>query len=218
MQRTLTILGLLVVLAVLISILHIGGPATTSATKSSQSLVFSTPTQTHSSQAHIVRINQLDHMQYASMQEYDEWAYSSCSTAAMTEIANFYSANHHYRITDILQAEIQAHAISPDLGLLDAGGIGRTLSSRPFYLVTNTSPRSLNQIVALANGGTPVIVSFASSSLYPGGHDLLVIAGNASVVYVADSSKLNIPFFSRSRFLQLWTGYLAVVTPNGGRS
>ncbi len=162
---------------------------------------------------HLVRINQLDVQQYRSSQEYTTWAYSACSTAAMAEVVNFYSNNSRFRITDILQAEIQAHAITPELGLLDRNGIVRTLSTPPFHFHTDISGHSLDQIIALANGGSPAIVSFWSSQLYPGGHVLTVIGGDTKSVRVADSSRLNIPVFSRSRFLQLWTGYVAIVTP-----
>src|SRR5258706_16447500 len=36
----------------------------------------------------VVRIGQLDPAQYSSSQEYNAWAYSACSSAAMTEVIN----------------------------------------------------------------------------------------------------------------------------------
>jgi hypothetical protein len=48
----------------------------------------------------LVRLNQLDPRQYRSAAEYQIWAASTCSTAAMTEVMNYYG--HRYRISDVL--------------------------------------------------------------------------------------------------------------------
>ena len=74
---------------------------------------------------------------------------------------------------------------------------------------------TLDQVVALANQGTPVIVAFPPSR-YPGGHLLVVTGGDEVRVLVADSSHWNRTSFSRTRFLALWAGFVAVVTPQGG--
>src|SRR5512142_1611956 len=64
----------------------------------------------------LVRLSQLDPGQYRSVAEYDTWAYSTCSTAAMTEVMNSYG--HHYRIADVLAVEAYVGAITPQQGLL----------------------------------------------------------------------------------------------------
>jgi len=162
---------------------------------------------------HLVRIGQLDPGQYASAKEYRTWAYSTCSTAAMTELANYYGDS--YRITDILAVEVQIGEITPDHGLIEDMGISYTMAH--FGLKTSWGySRSLDQLVALANQGTPVIVAFPPAR-YPGGHVLVVTRGDDSWVEVADSSKYNIPSFSRTRFLALWAGFAAVVTPQRGK-
>jgi hypothetical protein len=161
---------------------------------------------------HLVRIGQLDRRQYASIQEYHTWAYSTCSTAAMTEVANYYGGN--YRITDILAVEALIGEINPEQGLLEDAGIARTMAH--FGFVTSWGyGKTLDQVVALSNQGTPVIVAFPPSS-YPGGHLLVVTGGENRRVLVADSSIWNRTSFSRSRFLALWAGFAAVVTPQGG--
>ena len=38
----------------------------------------------------LVRVSQLDPAQYSSSEEYNTWAYSACSAAAMTEVFNAY--------------------------------------------------------------------------------------------------------------------------------
>ncbi len=161
---------------------------------------------------HLMRIGQLDPGQYASEQEYRTWAYSTCSTVAMTEVANYYGGS--YRITDILAVQARIGEITPERGLLEDAGIAHTMAH--FGFVTSWGyARSLDQVVALANQGIPVIVAFPPSR-YPGGHLLVVTGGDGSRVEVADSSVYNRTSFSRTRFLALWAGFAAVVTPQGG--
>jgi ABC-type bacteriocin/lantibiotic exporter with double-glycine peptidase domain len=162
---------------------------------------------------YLVRIGQLDPGQYASAQEYRTWAYSTCSTAAMTEIANYYGGRYH--ITDILAVEARIGEITPELGLLEDAGIAHTMANFGFTTSWGYN-RSLDQIVALAHRGTPVIVAFPPAR-YPGGHLLVVTGGDASRVKVADSSVYDVASFSRTRFVALWGGFAAVVTPQGGR-
>ncbi len=157
----------------------------------------------------LVRLNQLDPKQYRSLAEYQTWAYSTCSTAAMTEVMNSYG--HHYRISDVLAVEIRIGAITPQQGLLFEDGISRTVGHFGFH-TTAGHDFTLDQVLTLANSGTPVIVSFPPSR-YPGGHLLVVTGGNASVVFLADSSLWNWHSLSRSRFLSYWEGFVAVVTP-----
>jgi predicted double-glycine peptidase len=161
---------------------------------------------------HLVRIGQLDPEQYASAQEYRIWAYSTCSAAAMTEVANYYGGS--YRITDILAVEVRMGEITPEQGLLEDAGIAHTMAH--FGFVTSWGyARTLDQVVMLANQGTPIIVVFPPSR-YPGGHLLVVTGGDGSRVEVADSSVYNHTSFSRTRFLALWAGFAAVVTSQGG--
>ena len=162
---------------------------------------------------HLVRLGQLDPGQYASDQEYRTWAYSTCSTAAMTELANYYGDS--YRITDILAVEFRIGEITPDSGLLEDSGIAHTMAHVGFKTSWGYA-HALDQIVTLAKQGTPVIVAFPPAR-YPGGHVLVVIGGDDSRVFVADSSVSHVPSFSRTRFLALWAGFAAIVTPQGGR-
>lgn len=158
---------------------------------------------------HLLRLGQLDPDQYNSTQEYDTWSYSACSSASMTEVINSYG--HNYRITDILTVESKIHEITPQLGLLEESGIQHTGAQFGFK-TTWGHDFSLDQVIAAANHGTPVIVSFPPYK-YPGGHILVVRGGNASTVYLADSSRLNMTQLTRTRFLQLWGGFYAIMTP-----
>ena len=157
----------------------------------------------------LVRLSQLDPSQYASNKEYSTWAYSACSTAALTEVLNAYG--HHFRITDVLKVEAGIGEITPQLGLLDEAGIQRTAIQFGFKTTWGHN-LSLNQIITLANQGRPVIVSFPPAR-YAGGHLLVVTGGNSSIVKLADSSLWNRQSLSRAQFLQWWEGFYAIVTP-----
>ena len=157
----------------------------------------------------LVRLGQVDPAQYASNQEFTIWAYSACSTAAMTEVFNAY--DRHYRITDVLKVEDRIGEITPQLGLLEEVGIQRTAAQFGFKTTWGHN-LSLDQIIDVANHGRPVIVSFPPDR-YTGGHLLVVTGGNSSIVKLADSSLWNYHSLSRSKFMQWWGGFSAIVTP-----
>ena len=157
----------------------------------------------------LVRISQLDPDQYASRSEYSTWAYSACSTASLTEV--FDSFGFHFRITDVLRTESRIGAITPDLGLVDPSGIEKTAAQFGFKTQWGKTG-SLDQIIAIANAGKPVIVGFPPDR-YEGGHLLVVVGGNNDSVFLADTSLWNRRELSRSQFSQWWGGFYAVVTP-----
>jgi hypothetical protein len=157
----------------------------------------------------LVRISQLDPAQYDSTDEYNTWAYSACSAASMTEVFDAYG--RHFRITDVLTVEARIGAITPELGLLDPSGIQATATQFGFK-TTWSNAWNLDTIIAIANGGKPVIVSFPPDR-YDGGHILVLLGGNNSDVYLADTSLWNRHVLSRDQFLNWWEGFGAVVTP-----
>ena len=157
----------------------------------------------------LVRINQLDPAQYYSVQDYNMWAYSTCSAASMTEVINAYG--HHYRLADILSAETSVHAITADQGLLEPTGIDRTVA-RFHFQATHLNQASLDDVLNIAGRGRPVIVDFPPDR-WAGGHILVVIGGNDKYVYLADSSRLNMQAMARAKFLQYWANFAVVVTP-----
>lgn len=166
-------------------------------------------TPTYAASQHLLRLGQLDPAQYSSTQQYNTWAYSACSSASMTEVMNAYG--HSYRVTDILNVEARIHEITPELGLLEESGIQHTGEQFGFKTIWGHN-LSLDQVIAAANRGTPVIISFPPAK-YAGGHILVVRGGNASTVYLADSSRLNWTQLTRARFMQLWGGFSAIMTP-----
>jgi hypothetical protein len=156
------------------------------------------------------RISQLDPAQYNSTQDYNTWAYSACSAAAMTEVFDAYG--RHYRITDVLKVEAAINEITPALGLVEDVGIQRTATLFGFNTNWGYS-RSLDDVIAIANRGEPVIVSWPPYK-YDGGHLLVVIGGNKNSVFLADSSAYNHKALTRAQFLNWWGGFSALVTPS----
>lgn len=157
----------------------------------------------------LVRVSQLDPSEYASRDEYDTWAYSACSAASMTEIFDAYG--RHYRITDILKVESAIGEITPQLGLLTDAGIAETAAKFGFQTTWGNN-WTLNQVLENANAGHPVIVGWPPS-LYPNGHVVVVVGGDANTIYLADSSVWNRHVISVAQFMQWWGGFAAVVTP-----
>ena len=158
----------------------------------------------------LLRLSQLDPAQYNSTAEYNNWAYSACSAAALTEVINSYG--HHYRVTDILKVESQIGEITPQEGLLEDVGIQRTAARFNFSTAWGHN-LSLNNIIGIANHGRPVIVSFPPDH-YAGGHLLVVIGGNSNYVYLADSSLYNRHSLTRAQFMNWWEGFSAILAPN----
>ncbi|MDQ2714739.1 MAG: transglycosylase SLT domain-containing protein [Chloroflexota bacterium] len=162
----------------------------------------------------LVHLSQLDSAQYATPQEYQTWAYVACSAASMTEVLNAYG--HRYRITDILNVEARLGEITPQLGLVEDVGIARTVATFGFN-TTWGHQLSLDDVIATANTGKPVIVNWPPDR-WAGGHLLVVTGGDVTSVFLADSSSYNITLLPRDRFSQLWGGFSAIVTPHGDPS
>jgi hypothetical protein len=159
--------------------------------------------------ARLERISQLDPGQYSSQQDYRLWSLSACSTAAMTEVINAYG--HHYRIADVLKVEAALGEITPTLGLVEDSGIARTMAKFPFKTAWGYS-LLYDQVVAIANLGEPVVVSWPPSR-YPGGHLVVVVGGTSQSISIADSSLYNRHSLSRAQFMAWWAGFSAVITP-----
>ena len=159
----------------------------------------------------VQRISQLDPAQYNSAAEYNTWAYSACSTAVITELLN--ALGGHYRIHDVLAVESARGDITPQLGLVSDAAFADTADQ---FGVQTTWGHTLtyDQVISLANGGTPVAVSFPPDR-YSGGHLLIVVGGNADTVLVVDSSAHNYPSLSKAQFLQWWGGFSATVASKG---
>lgn len=157
------------------------------------------------------RIDSADRSQYHTDEQYRDWAGSSCSGIAMAMVMDAY--DRHLTAADVLQVEVDLGVWSTQLGLLRNDGIALTASH--FGFETDTHERSLDDVIALANRGTPVIANMRDSYYFPGGHFLVVRGGDSQSVFVADSSPANFVHMTRPLFLRMWQGFTAVLTPHG---
>lgn len=134
----------------------------------------------------VVRLNQIDQAQYASPSEWRTWAYAACSAAAMTEVLNAYGL--HLRIHDVLTVEAGLGEITPSGGLQADVGIAQTMQQFGFHTEWGEQ-WTLAEVLAVANTGEPVIVSWPPAR-YDGGHLVVVTGGDLAtgVVEIADSS------------------------------
>lgn len=163
-----------------------------------------------------IRHDQLDPAEYdpTGFFSWATWAYSACSAGALTNVIDGYGFG--YRIADILRVEYRLGMITPQLGLVEEAGIARTAAQFGFRDFSTMS-YSLEQIVAVAQGGHPVIVDFPPSK-FAGGHLLVVVGGvlgtNGLVetVNVVDSG-FDRSSIDRSQFLQWWGGQSDILFP-----
>jgi hypothetical protein len=129
----------------------------------------------------------------------------------MAAVVNAYGYN--YRLADILKVEAGLLEITPESGLLHgASSIARTVASFGFSAHALDNP-SLDDVLKLANAGTPVIVDWPPQR-WQGGHILVVRGGDEQNVDLVDSSQLNLQSMKHSTFLKYWAGFAVVVSPN----
>jgi len=117
--------------------------------------------------ARLVRIDSADRNQYYTDDQWRTWSYSSCSGMAMAMVMNSYG--RHLIAAEVLQQEAQQGVWNVSLGLLRDDGIGMAAAYYGFDNDTSHS-RTLQDVIAIANQGKPVIVSVRDSYYFPGGH------------------------------------------------
>ena len=178
----------------------------------------SSPTDIHSiahpisltASARLMRIDSADRNQYYTDYQWQTWSYSSCSGFAMVMVMNSYG--RHLIAADVLQQEANLGVWDVNLGLLQDDGIGMTAAYYGFDNDTSHS-RTLQDIIAIASKGKPVIVSVRDNYYFPGGHIFVVRGGDGQYVYIADSSPGNFKRMSYAMFQDMWQGLSVVLTP-----
>lgn len=158
----------------------------------------------------LVRIDSTDHNQYHTDYQWQVWSYSSCSGIAMEMVMNAYG--RHLIAADVLEVEDNLGVWNTSLGLLRDDGISQTANYFGFNASLSRT-RTVQDIVAIANKGNPVIVSVRDSYYYPNGHIFVIRGGDSQYVYIADSSPANFQRMSYQMFQGMWQGMSAVLTP-----
>jgi hypothetical protein len=153
----------------------------------------------------IVRVDSADRRQYYTDYQWQVWSWSSCSGISMEEVMDAYG--RHLIAADVLQVE-------SDLGVWDTyngltggePGIAKVASYFGFRAVANP-PRTIQDLVAVANKGFPVIVGVP-------GHILVVRGGDSNNVFLVDSAPADRTIMSRAQFAGWWDNFSVELLPN----
>lgn len=165
---------------------------------------------TGSASARLVRIDSTARNQYYTDYQWRVWSYSSCSGIAMEMVMNAYG--RHLIAADVLQVEANLGVWSEQLGLLRNDGIALAAASFGFAANASTQ-RSVQDIIATANSGSPVIVDLRDNSYFPGGHFFVIRGGDSQYLYIADSSYANFQRMTHAMFMGMYQNYSVVLTP-----
>ena len=167
-------------------------------------LTTSLPPISFSASERVVRIDSAARDQYYSDYQWQVWSYSSCSGISMEMVINAYG--HHYIAADFLQKELSLGVWDITLGLTGGEpGMAEAAAYFGFKALPNP-PRTLQALLATANKGYPVIVGSS-------GHIMVVKGGNATSVFIADSSPANRTIMSYASFMSWWNGFSVVLVP-----
>jgi len=153
----------------------------------------------------IIRVDSAVRGQYYSNYQWQVWSYSSCSGISMEEVMDAYG--RHLIAADVLQVE-------SDLGVWDTyngltggePGIAKAASYFGFRAVPNP-PRTVQDLIAVANKGFPVIVGVP-------GHILVVRGGDSNNVYLVDSAPADRTIMSRAQFANWWDNFSVELLPS----
>ena len=153
----------------------------------------------------IIRVDSADPKQYYTNYQLDVWSYSSCSGISMEEVMNAYG--RHLIAADVLQEELNLGVWDTYDGLTGGeAGIARAASYFGFRAVPNP-PRTIEDLIAVANKGFPVIVGVP-------GHILVVRGGDGNNVYLVDSAPADRTVMSRAQFAGWWDNFSVELLPN----
>jgi hypothetical protein len=152
----------------------------------------------------IIRVDSAVRSQYYSDYQWRAWSYASCSGIAMEEVMNAYG--RHLIAADVLQVEANLGVWDVYNGLTGSeNGIAEAANYFGFKVVPNP-PRTLQDLIDVANKGFPVIVGIP-------GHILVVRGGDSNYVYLVDSAPANRKFMTHGEFLAVWNGFSVELVP-----
>jgi hypothetical protein len=153
----------------------------------------------------IIRVDSAERRQYYTDYQWNVWSWSSCSGISMEEVMDAYG--RHLIAADVLQEELNLGVWNTYDGLTGGeAGIAKTASYFGFRAVPNP-PRTIQDLIAVANKGFPVIVGVP-------GHILVVRGGDSNNVYLVDSAPANRKIMSRAEFANWWDNFSVELLPN----
>jgi hypothetical protein len=136
--------------------------------------------------------------------EWQLWSYSACSGCAMAALMDAYGAQRNGKplnCGDVLEVEYNIGVYDPgtsptqNRGLLPPGQLGLAKTAAQFGFASDFSKHvSLDDLINLANAGTPSIISIPT-------HVMIITGGDSSHVMLADSGGLHLTTVTRDQFL-----------------
>ena len=136
--------------------------------------------------------------------EWQVWSYSACSGCALAALMDAYGAQKNGKplnCGDVLEVEYKLGVYDPGTtptnsrGLLPPGQIGLDKTAAYFGFASNYSKNeSLGDLIAMANSGTPSIISIPT-------HVMIITGGDSKYVKLADSGGLRLTTVTREQFL-----------------
>src|SRR5439155_24776618 len=153
----------------------------------------------------IVRIDSAERRQYYSNYQWQVWSYSSCSGISMEEVMDAYGL--HLIAADVLQVESNLGVWDTYDGLTGGeAGIAKTASSFGFRAVPNP-PRTVQDLIAVANKGFPVILCVPR-------HILVVRGGDSNNKFLVYSFPAYRTIMIRAKFANLWHNFNVKLLPS----
>ena len=136
--------------------------------------------------------------------EWQVWSYSACSGCALAALMDAYGAQKNGKplnCGDVLEVEYKLGVYDPGTtptnsrGLLPPGQIGLDKTAAYFGFASDYSKNvSLDDLIAMANSGTPSIISIPT-------HVMIITGGDSKNVKLADSGGLRLTTVTREQFL-----------------
>ncbi|MGZ3646695.1 MAG: hypothetical protein ACXVCM_22925, partial [Ktedonobacteraceae bacterium] len=136
--------------------------------------------------------------------EWQVWSYSACSGCALAALMDSYGAQKDGKplnCGDVLEVEYKLGVYDPGTtptnsrGLLPPGQIGLDKTAAYFGFASDYSKNvSLDDLIAMANSGTPSIISIPT-------HVMIITGGDSKYVKLADSGGLRLTTVTREQFL-----------------
>ncbi len=136
--------------------------------------------------------------------EWQVWSYSACSGCALAALMDAYGAQKNGKplnCGDVLEVEYKLGVYDPGTtptnsrGLLPPGQIGLDKTAAYFGFASDYSKNeSLDDLIAMANSGTPSIISIPT-------HVMIITGGDSKYVKLADSGGLRLTTVTREQFL-----------------
>jgi hypothetical protein len=136
--------------------------------------------------------------------EWQLWSYSACSGCAMAALMDAYGATKNGKplnCGDVLEVEYQLGVYDPgtsptqNRGLLPPGQQGLAKTAAQFGFASDFNKHvSLDDLINLANSGTPSIIGIPT-------HVMILTGGDSRNIMLADSGGLHLTIVTRDQFL-----------------